>query len=527
MAKASLKWGRQIQISKPTALRLAFILLPMFLVLIIASSPTTAAQQATGPEPDAPVLELRGIWTPSPPYEVPEPRSAQGVGGLDIDILSAVADRAGIQVKLKPRPWTARRADLLSGQADITTGAFQPADGDSDFYYSLPYRYARISLFLRNGEDTRYDLTDTARLIASDPSFRIGIITDRTFQDPAINHALIQAGREGRLVATTSDEDSLRELLDGRIDGFLTDRLGAVTAILAADLKDRAYEKVLPGASGVRFMFSKATITPETVNRFNAAISQLEENGALGKLGHAKIFSAVLSYVFSTPLFRSFEITGIIAAALSGVLIAYHERFNLAGALFLSALPAVGGGVLRDLILNRHPIFILASPLPLCLVALTVVGGLFIIRIGERVRRRGWNLPQIIKLTTLIDISDAVGLGAFTVTGVAVAVIMGAEPLWLWGPICAMLTSAGGGILRDVLRQAGKPGVLHKEFYIEVPLIWGALLSLYLLTRPILLVPENVVAAILITGMGATFTRLLALAIGFRGLAFNSEESSI
>jgi len=56
MAKASLKWGRQIQISKPTALGLAFILLPMFLVLIIASSPTTAAQQATGPEPDAPVL---------------------------------------------------------------------------------------------------------------------------------------------------------------------------------------------------------------------------------------------------------------------------------------------------------------------------------------------------------------------------------------------------------------------------------------------------------------------------------------
>jgi hypothetical protein len=68
----------------------------------------------------------------------------------------------------------------------------------------------------------------------------------------------------------------------------------------------------------------------------------------------------------------------------------------------------------------------------------------------------------------------------FSVIGVIVAVESGASPLWLWGPLLAMLTGAGGGIMRDVIRADSNMPSLKGEFYAEVALIWGFLFSLFL-----------------------------------------------
>jgi len=68
----------------------------------------------------------------------------------------------------------------------------------------------------------------------------------------------------------------------------------------------------------------------------------------------------------------------------------------------------------------------------------------------------------------LYEVSDALGIAAFTVTGVAVAISARLDPLWLWAPLLAMLTAAGGGMLRDLVQQAGKLASLHREFYAEV-----------------------------------------------------------
>ena len=52
-----------------------------------------------------------------------------------------------------------------------------------------------------------------------------------------------------------------------------------------------------------------------------------------------------------------------------------------------------------------------------------------------------------------IETLDAIGLAAFTVTGVVVVMDTGAQPLWLWGPIAAVLTSSSGGLMRDLFRD--------------------------------------------------------------------------
>ena len=79
-----------------------------------------------------------------------------------------------------------------------------------------------------------------------------------------------------------------------------------------------------------------------------------------------------------------------------------------------------------------------------------------------------------------ITFFDALGLSTFAVVGVIVAVEAKIQPLWMWGPLLAALTGAGGGILRDVIRaDADNPG-LKGSFYAEVALIWGLVLSLFL-----------------------------------------------
>ncbi|MCX6927526.1 MAG: immunoglobulin domain-containing protein [Verrucomicrobia bacterium] len=82
---------------------------------------------------------------------------------------------------------------------------------------------------------------------------------------------------------------------------------------------------------------------------------------------------------------------------------------------------------------------------------------------------------------TAVDCFDALGLGAFTVVGVTVALESRCTPLWLWGPLLGAMTSAGGGILRDVVRaDLDNPG-LKGMFYAEVSLIWALAFSVFLL----------------------------------------------
>jgi polar amino acid transport system substrate-binding protein len=83
-----------------------------------------------------------------------------------------------------------------------------------------------------------------------------------------------------------------------------------------------------------------------------------------------------------------------------------------------------------------------------------------------------------------------------------------------------MLSAAGGGILRDIVRQSGQVGTLKTEFYAEVPLLWGFAFSLFLMTRPVVLTPEEIRAAIFVTIAGVFETRMAVVMLGIRPFPF-------
>jgi uncharacterized membrane protein YeiH len=127
---------------------------------------------------------------------------------------------------------------------------------------------------------------------------------------------------------------------------------------------------------------------------------------------------------------------GVAAAAASGALAAGRKNFDLVGIAVISLVTAIGGGTLRDLLLDRHPVFWIRDPNYL-VVGLAAAAAILVYS-----RRRR---PPF---ATLL-VADALGLALFAIAGAEIAEQRG------HGGIIAIvmgtLTGAAGGVLRDLL----------------------------------------------------------------------------
>jgi uncharacterized membrane protein YeiH len=160
------------------------------------------------------------------------------------------------------------------------------------------------------------------------------------------------------------------------------------------------------------------------------------------------------------------DVLGITAFALSGFLVGVRNNLDLLGIIIAAALTALGGGIVRDAILDRSP-FAFTEYYP----AITVIGTIaaaFIFRLYRREQiERQW----------LFVISDTIGLVAFSITGALLAI--SAEYNFFGVIILSFLTAIGGGVLRDVMINQ-VPAVLVSDFYGSIALIVSVLLLVLL-----------------------------------------------
>jgi len=119
--------------------------------------------------------------------------------------------------------------------------------------------------------------------------------------------------------------------------------------------------------------------------------------------------------------------------------------------------------------------------------------------------------------TRLIEVFDAIALAAFTVVGVVVMLDTKAQPLWLWGPIAAVLTASFGGLMRDLFRHDRVIANLRGELYPEIAAVWGLALALFLEWEGERLQPDEIKLGVIVTILGAFLTRMVAIARGIKG----------
>ena len=151
------------------------------------------------------------------------------------------------------------------------------------------------------------------------------------------------------------------------------------------------------------------------------------------------------------------ELAGTMAFAASGAITALKKGMDLFGVCILGLTTAVGGGVIRDVILGNTPPATFLNPI-YASVALVTSLVLFLPRIRHLLM---WD-QRLYDLSMLILAS--LGLGIFTVVGIRIAWRSTAEPTLFLLVFVGVVTGVGGGVLRDVM-AGDTPYIFVKHIY--------------------------------------------------------------
>ena len=166
------------------------------------------------------------------------------------------------------------------------------------------------------------------------------------------------------------------------------------------------------------------------------------------------IASALPSVVTTTtpvtaqPIFLPvwFEMAAIFAGALAGGIHAVERRFDIVGVAVLALVNGLGGGIIRDLLLQNYGIFALENPRALWSVVLAALIAAFFLAAASRLKRG-------------MVVIDAFSLALFCLVGSDKALVAGLT----FGPaiLIGVITASGGGVIRDILCDK-EPEILRK-----------------------------------------------------------------
>lgn len=143
------------------------------------------------------------------------------------------------------------------------------------------------------------------------------------------------------------------------------------------------------------------------------------------------------------------DLTGVAVFALSGVLAARDRGLDILGVIVVAAITAIGGGTLRDLLLDRHPIFWITDTTYLVVILASALLSIAYVRVRP---------PPGISL----QVADAFGLALFALLGARYAQEVESSALIV--VLMGTMTGVTGGVLRDVI-TARVPLILRREIY--------------------------------------------------------------
>ena len=141
------------------------------------------------------------------------------------------------------------------------------------------------------------------------------------------------------------------------------------------------------------------------------------------------------------------ELIGTAAFSCSGAMVAIKKNLDLLGIVVLGVITAVGGGMIRDVLLGIHPPTLFLKPV---YVTVAVIAAIIIFLL-----MRSKNISRFLLTAEYYDwamnLLDAIGLGAFTVVGVNTSISAGQGNFQFLTIFLGVITGVGGGLLRDIM----------------------------------------------------------------------------
>lgn len=186
------------------------------------------------------------------------------------------------------------------------------------------------------------------------------------------------------------------------------------------------------------------------------------------------------------------DLVGVFVFALSGALAAARKKMDIFGYIVLAALPAIGGGTVRDLVLNTSVFWVEQSIYILVAVGAGILTFMIPVRIGKRYIALEW--------------ADAIGLSLFCVLGASKALSLTGDPVL--AVTLGVVTAVVGGILRDIVCNE-VPLILKREIYATAAMVGAAVYSLCIALE----LTEEL--SLFVGGLSAFTVRSMALIYGW------------
>ncbi len=187
------------------------------------------------------------------------------------------------------------------------------------------------------------------------------------------------------------------------------------------------------------------------------------------------------------------DILGVIAFAISGVLTAMKKRMDPFGILIIAFVTAIGGGTLRDLLIDVPVAWLRNIVYVYVIISTTILAIIF--------------RNKLVYLRRSLFFFDTLGISLYTLIGIEKALAVGFSP-----PICiaiGTMTACFGGVIRDILAN-DIPVIFHKEIYATACILGGVV---YFILRATSL-PNSLV--FIITGVVVFSVRSLAVYFDFQ-----------
>ncbi len=182
------------------------------------------------------------------------------------------------------------------------------------------------------------------------------------------------------------------------------------------------------------------------------------------------------------------DYTGTFAFAISGIRLASAKQFDWFGAYVVGLITAVGGGTVRDILLNTTPFWMEQTSY----FTVTGLALLFVIIFRK----------YVIRLNNTFFIFDAIGLGLFVAVGIAKTLSFG-FPMWV-AIVMGTITGSFGGMIRDIIINE-EPLIFRKDIY-ALACVAGGIVYYGCIKVGI---PDALVQ--LFTALGVIITRVIAV----------------
>ena len=446
--------------------------------------------------------------------------------GLDIELTKAVAERADYSPVFIKSSWDLQLKCLRKGSLDMVLPSLKSRERMREFRISIPVRKEKTVIYVKDGSSiSKLEFRNITPLLQwlKRNRFKAGVTKGNIYTNDEVN-AFISNPLNAKYIETASCEYiNLRNLVEEKVAVVFIDRTAGASIVGIKNwqselktLKHPVFE-----TKEACYLLSRKTSTDKDLEKINKAITQLKSSGEYDRILKTYLTPVILQLTVNSQWYFYIILTGMIAYCICGIRLVIPTRQSLIGSLVFIFIYTLGGGILRGVITGKYPLFIFKEPVYIYSILIITLPTFAVINLFRHISFHSEDtffkrlfLSATTKISSFYvkyihDIIDSIGLAGFIVFGVIAALEVNAEPLILWGPILAMITTSGGGIMCNTL-QTIKFDKTMKNMYTEIAAIWGGVLSIMLHDLiSVVDINQRITLAVSITVVGAFITRLL------------------